>query len=64
MGKSRFSKVSFNIRKWRTSDPGLGKLIRYYENREVLNIECQVNSEIPRYLYTINSCKNEKVLGL
>ena len=64
MGKSRFSKVSFNIRKWRTSDPELGKLIHYYKNREVVNIGCQVNSEVPKYVFVINSCKNEKVLGI
>ena len=64
MGKSRFSKVSFSTRKWRTSDLELVKLIHYYENREVVNIECQVNSKVPKYVYIINSCKNEKVLGL
>ena len=36
--KNRISKVSFNIRKWRTNDPELRKLIHDYENREVVNV--------------------------
>ena len=36
--KSRFSDASFDMRKCRTSDPELLKLIHDYENREVVNI--------------------------
>ena len=62
--KSRFSEASFNIREWRTNDSELRKLIHDYENREVVNIERYVNSEVPKYVNIMNSFNNEKVLGL
>ena len=61
--KNRFSKASFNIRKWRTNDPELRKLIHDCENCGVVNIERHVNSEVPKYLNIVNSFNNEKVLG-
>ena len=60
--KSRLSEASYNIRKWRTKDPELRKLIHDYENREVVNIECHVNSEVPKYVNIVNNFNNEKVL--
>ena len=62
--KSRFSEVNFNIRKWRTYDTGLRKLIHDYKNPEVVNTELHVNSEVPKYLNIANSFKNENALGL
>ena len=61
--KNRFSEASFNIRKWRTNNPELCKLIHYYENREIVNIERHVNTEVPKYVNIINSFNNENVLG-
>ena len=55
--KIRFSEASFNIRKWRTNDPELSKLIHDYGNREFVNIERHVNREVPKYG---NSFSNEK----
>ena len=62
--KSRFTEASFNIRKWRTNDPELRKLIHDYENRKVVNIERHVNGEVPKYVNIVNSFNNEKVLEL
>ena len=62
--KSRFSEASFNIRKWRTNDPELRKLIHDDENRKILNFERHVNREVPKYVNIVNSFNNEKVLGL
>ena len=62
--KSRFSEVSFNIRKWRTYDTELHKLIHDYKNRKVLNIELHVNSEVRKYVNIANSFNNENGLGL
>ena len=62
--KSRFSEVGFNIRKWRTYDTELRKLIHDYKNPEVVNIELHVNSEVPKYLNIANSFNNENGLGL
>ena len=62
--KSRSSEASFNIRKWRTNDPELRKLIHNYENREIVNIKRHVNREVPKYVNIVNSFNNEKVLGL
>ena len=62
--KSRFSEASFSIRKWRTNDPELRKLIHDYENRKIVNIERHVNREVPKYANIVNSFNNEKVLGL
>ena len=56
--KSRFSEASFNIRKWRTNDPELRKLIQDYENRKVVNIERHVNGEVPKYVNIVNSFNN------
>ena len=39
-------------------------MIHDYENREVVNIECHVNREVPKYVNIANSFNNEKVLGL
>ena len=61
--KSKFSEVSFNIRKWRTKNPEWRKLIHDYENREVINIERHVNNEVPKYVNVVNSFNNKKVLG-
>ena len=62
--KRRFSEASFNIRKWRTSDPELRKLIHDYENRKIVNIEHHVNRKVPMYVNKVNSFNSEKVLGL
>ena len=62
--KSRFSEASLNIKKWRTNDPDLRKLIHDYENREVVNIERPVNREVPNYVNIVNTFNNEEVLGL
>ena len=62
--KSRFSEASLNIKKWRTNDPDLRKLIHDYENREIVNIERPVNREVSNYVNIVNTFNNEKVLGL
>ena len=61
--KNRFSEASFIIKKLRTNDPELCKLIHDYENREIVNIERHVNSEVPKYVNIINGFNNENVLG-
>ena len=39
------------------------KLIHDYENREIVNIERHVDSEVPKYVNIINSFNHENVLG-
>ena len=62
--KSKFSKATFNIRKWRTNDPELCTQIHDYENCEVVNIKRHVNSEVPKYVNIVNSFNSKKILEL
>ena len=62
--KSRFSEASFNIRKWRTNDLELCKLIHDYQNGEVVKIERHVNNEVPKYVSIPNIFNNKEVLGI
>ena len=52
----RFLGANFNVRKWRTSDKDLYKLINLYEKNEGVNSEVEMNN--------VNSINNDKVLGL
>ena len=54
--KVRFLEANFNIRKWRTNDEDLCKLINLYEKSEGVDSGIEINN--------VNSVNNEKVLGL
>ena len=54
--KVRFLEANFNVRKWRTNDEDLCKLINLYEKNEGVNSGVEMNN--------VSSIKNHKVLGL
>ena len=54
--KVRFLEANFNVRKWRTNDEDLCKLINIYEKNEGVNTGAEMNN--------VNSINNGKVLGL
>ena len=54
--KIRFSVANFNVRKWRTNDEDICKLINLYEKNEGINSRVEMNN--------VNSINNDKVLGL
>ena len=54
--KIRFLEANFNVRKWRTNDEDLCKLINLYEKNEGVNSGVEMNN--------VSSIKNHKVLGL
>ena len=54
--KVRFLEVNFNIRKWRTNDKDLCKLINLYEKNKGVNSGVEMNY--------VNSVNSKKVLGL
>ena len=54
--KVRFLEANFNVRKWRTNDEDLCKLINLYEKNEGVNSGVEMNN--------VSSINNHKVLGL
>ena len=54
--KVRFLEANFNVRKWRTNDEDLCKLINIYEKNESGNSGVEMNN--------VNSINDDKVLGL